>query len=89
MAIEYISKTDAIHVARYAGKTGKDVSGYIESLPTADVVPVVRCADCVYCNTDRTNYPGNNWDGSCDYWNTHSVDFSWFCSQGKRKEAGA
>lgn len=39
---EYISKTDAIHVSRYAAKTGKDVAGYIEHLPAADVVEVVH-----------------------------------------------
>lgn len=42
MATEYISKTDAIHVARYAARTGKDVSGYIEHLPAAEVAPVVH-----------------------------------------------
>lgn len=58
----------------------------VGKMPPADVIPVVRCADCKFCNTERTNYPGNDWDGSCDFWNTHSVSFSWFCSNGVRKE---
>ena len=50
---------------------------------TIDAVPVVRCADCKYLNEDLAV---GEWDGSCRYWNTHSVLYSWFCSQGERKD---
>ena len=52
-------------------------------LPAADVVEVVRCKDCKYLNEDLAV---GEWDGSCRYWNTHSVLYSWFCSQGERKD---
>ncbi len=51
--------------------------------PTIDAVPVIRCADCKYLNEDLAV---GEWDGSCRYWNTHSVLYSWFCSQGERKD---
>ena len=62
--------------------TWNDAVSLIGSLPAADVVPVVRCADCKYLNEDLAI---GEWDGSCRYWNTHSVSYSWFCSQGERR----
>lgn len=55
----------------------------VENCATIDAVPVVRCADCKYLNEDLAV---GGWDGSCRYWNTHSVLYSWFCSQGERKD---
>lgn len=55
----------------------------LDEAPTIDAVPVVRCADCKYLNEDLAV---GEWDGSCRYWNTHSVLYSWFCSQGDRKD---
>lgn len=55
---------------------------YNGSLRTIDAVPVVRCADCKYLDEDLAI---GGWDGSCKYWNTHSVTYSWFCSQGEKK----
>ncbi len=57
----------------------------IHSLPAVDAVKVVRCADCKYLNEELAI---GEWDGSCRYWNTHSVTYSWFCSQGQRREDG-
>lgn len=51
----------------------------------ADAVPVVRCYECKYLNEGLALEP---WAGSCRYWNTHSVDYTWFCSQGERKDGG-
>ena len=55
------------------------------SIPAVDAVEVVRCADCKYLNEDLAV---GGWDGSCRFWNTHSVTYSWFCSQGQRREDG-
>ena len=43
---EYIELSAAIEAAKHAWAKGLDPSQYIESLPAADVVPVVRCTDC-------------------------------------------
>lgn len=52
----------------------------IESVPAADVVTVVRCKDCMYCQKDELG----RWCFN-DYENELSDDD--FCSHGKRKES--
>lgn len=59
------------------------IDAIVDCAPTIDSVHVVRCADCKYLNEDIAV---GKWDGSCRYWNTHSVLYSWFCSQGERKD---
>lgn len=88
---EYISKTDAVHVARYAAKTGKDVAGYIEHLPAADVVEVVRCRECKHFHL-------NAWGTSngvplvvaheiCDFWaGGCKTNQDGYCAVGERKD---
>ncbi len=60
-----------------------DLPAILMEMPTVDAVPVVRCADCKYLNEDLAV---GEWDGSCRYCNTHSVLYSWFCSQGERRD---
>ena len=55
---------------------------FSEYTPAADVVPVVRCQDCVYARPLKDM----NYDYLCHYWNGHSCNQNQFCSQGKRKE---
>ena len=50
--------------------------------PAADVVPAVRCQDCVYARPLKDM----SYDYLCRYWNGHSCNQNQFCSQGKRKE---
>ena len=50
--------------------------------PVADVVPAVRCQDCVYAHPLKDS----KYDYLCRYWNGHSCNQNQFCSQGKRKE---
>ena len=50
--------------------------------PVADVVPAVRCQDCVYARP----LEDMKYDYLCHYWNGHSCNQNQFCSQGKRKE---
>ena len=54
----------------------------VADFPSADVVPVVRCQDCVYARPLKDM----NYDYLCHYWNGHSCNQNQFCSQGKRKE---
>ena len=54
----------------------------ILNAPVADVVPAVRCQDCVYAHPLKDS----KYDYLCHYWNGHSCNQNQFCSQGKRKE---
>ena len=94
---EYIEKQAALDIVAFeCGKwTGlaKEISKQLKQLPSADVVPVVRCRDCkhVYCRI----YHG--WQEpiyTCtrlrSRWNTDNdleVNPNGFCSYGERKES--
>jgi len=52
----------------------------IVDLPSADVVEVVRCRDCIRYDTH---------DKRCRYWNHGvGVDLNGFCSKGERRTDG-
>ena len=86
---EYIERRvalDALGVTKNATKYGGDHSGYdtrmlyeihdaLTGIPAADVVPVVRCDDCVY-------YGSRRW---CEL-HSSVFDDNAFCSYGERKE---
>lgn len=57
---EYIERRTAIEAAKHAWAKGLEPSQYIETLPAADVAPVVRCRDCA---NFRQNVRGGCW---CD-----------------------
>ena len=98
MVDEYIRKADAVEALD--GKiivTGhknadtvlqymKDISNRIKSLKPADVVPVVRCENCVHWSDsnqcERPELAGNRWHDD-KYFETLPDDF---CSYGERKE---
>ena len=50
----------------------------IDELPTADVVEVVRCADCIHGTKDFDKF-------LCE-WNQEFHDGDWFCADGERRE---
>ena len=55
------------------------VMDYIKKLPAADVVEVVRCADCAYCDSAS--------DGWCQCENSGAgMPLDGFCSDGERKD---
>lgn len=58
-------------------------SGIIGVIPTADVRPVVTCADCKY-NTREVNDLFGNKAIQCITGLTHRHD--WFCADGVKKE---
>ena len=60
----------------------RDCIDLLDSIPAADVVPVVRCQDCVYARPLKDM----NYDYLCHYWNGHSCNQNQFCSQGKKGE---
>ena len=73
--IKYIRRQDAVDAVKHAWAKDIEPSQYIESIEPVDVVPVVRCDDCVY-------YDSRRWCG------LHSsvFDDNAFCSYGERKE---
>ena len=60
----------------------RDCIALLDSIPVSDVVPAVRCQDCVYAHPLKDS----KYDYLCHYWNRHSCNQNQFCSQGKRKE---
>ena len=65
------------------------VADQIVNAPTIDAVSVVRCKDCKYFNEHTAEEKERckfTFDGMCRYWKYHSTDYSWFCSQGERRE---
>lgn len=69
---EYIERGAAVEAAKHAWGKGLEPTQYIEIIPAADVVPVVRCKDCKF------------WDfGDCYRLELSRSDD--FCSYGERK----
>lgn len=94
---EYIELSAAIEAAKHAWAKGLDPSQYIESLPAADVAPVVRCKECEHAERYERI------DGTAGYYcghpqNTFTYGERWdrvfkpvkeaddFCSRGERKD---
>lgn len=77
---EYIEREALIQTIQkdpWIGAQGKDYALYdIAEQPTADVVEVIRCADCIYSNDDGT---------ICHYSVGLSTRPYRFCSEGERK----
>jgi hypothetical protein len=60
----------------------------LNKVPTVDAVPVIRCKDCKYAKKIYIkNLPWlKQWEYSCGYFNTHSVNGEGFCSNAEPKE---
>ena len=80
----YIKRRDVLSLAKRGYLVGngnyQSVKNYINSIPAADVRPVVLCRDCIHFQQFRPH------DGFCKIdgmlWNN---DF--FCANGKREES--
>lgn len=71
---EYIEREVAIQAAKHAWAKGLEPSQYIEALPAADVVEVVRCKDCY-----QSVVIGNVLH--CTYW-SKDTDENGYCHEG-------
>lgn len=62
----------------------------LDTAPTVDAVPVIRCKDCKYAKKIYIkNLPWvKQWEYTCAYFNTHSVMGDGFCSYAEPKERG-
>lgn len=73
---EYIEREAARTLFAGYGSTDQ-FDALLDTIPTADAVPVVRCKDCFYYQNDRScGMNGTRWWAHDDY-----------CSYGKPKEA--
>lgn len=52
----------------------------MDAQPTADVVEVVRCRDCVY----RSLYPNSDKQYWCNQWNTKANYENGYCYRGRK-----
>lgn len=68
---------------RRAFKTRQDIQDFLDNIPTADVVSVVRCKDCKY-----TVETGSSLTRFCIF-NHMPIRPDDFCSCGERKGGGA
>jgi hypothetical protein len=68
----------------YKQSTILGVVSTIENTPTADVVEVVRCKDCIY-KTVTKDGEYNPEDIVCEYHMSDGFDSDDYCSFGKRK----
>lgn len=76
---DYVKRSD-VHKAfqpKYAPAINRAFAAMIDSVPSADVVEVVRCADCVY----RISY-------GCKRIGGISTPSNWYCATGERKDGG-
>ena len=87
---DYIRREDAITAAckgfchpgvRCPDEPCKEQTKYLRELPSADVVPVVRCKDCKFYTSMRPDIK----TGICDL-NVHHMGDDGFCSCGERRE---
>ena len=74
----------------YSEPTVKAIISRINSQPTADVVPVVRCKDCRYWNKTDTDIIVNIDYGKCTnsnspYHNEEETTGGDYCSYGERR----
>lgn len=82
MAKEHIEREKAILAVRHAWAKGLEPTQYIEQIPAADVVEVVRCRECKYSYKDEIF--GNRW---CDsHLGCRKVKDDGYCYLGERKE---
>lgn len=83
-AIKAMEKADCAEIADDAESCKSDyLREVIESVPAADVVPVVRCKDCKYRTEERRGLV------RCRAFNYMPMCVDNFCSYGERKDGGA
>ena len=59
------------------------IIGLIDEEPTSDVVPVVRCKDCKWCNKEYYGEHETEWVWYCP--NVEKmVGDEWFCADGEK-----
>lgn len=62
------------------------IESVIDAQPTADLVKVVRCNECIHNVGIRDNTEFYDNDIVCDYWESDGLYSTDFCSYGKRAD---
>ena len=93
MADEYISR-EAVLSKSYSyllpnGDYSPQVvfASSIKSIPSADVVEVVRCKDCKHYNRRYYELSGKYYGTFCDLYH-YGFKADFYCAQGERREIG-
>ena len=89
---DYIRREDAIDDlhTQLMYRMGSDdmkrrLDDWAKTLPSADVVPVIRCKDCKHCYFADNRVPDEQgW--VCEINSSEPVNLNGFCSYGERKE---
>ncbi len=79
--IEHLKKDPLFDLVERYG-----ITGVIESIPAADVRPVVRCRDCKHYEQLDLFRNSPVWSGMCHYWNSHATREDGFCFKAAKKE---
>lgn len=58
------------------------IRSWLDSEPTVDAVPIVRCGECKYCYSEGFVNVRNVCEKHYDFGN---VDDDWFCADGERR----
>ena len=82
-----IARCHCVPVVGSGDNNYKDLDEVLKDAPTADVVEVVRCKDCRYCEEAHYEEEGENpyIKLKCK-WSNYSHQPNDFCSYGERKE---
>ena len=77
---EYISREAALEAAKKS-HLYFDIKPIINSIPAADVRPVVTCAECKWWTKQEASLQGR-----CELLQMYPTG-AWFCANGKREES--
>lgn len=80
--LDFLHDNDEDEVRAFANELIGKVKNYIATEPTADVVEVVRCKDCLYATERYGHLECINGISYRNYWNKPDD----YCSHGKRKD---
>jgi hypothetical protein len=84
IANQTVSKYPTAELCKASRMGAEGVMYELEIMPTADVVEVVRCKDCIY-KTVTKDGEYNPEDIVCEYHMSDGFDSDDYCSFGKRK----
>ena len=81
--LSFVTKT--VIYNRPTGHTLEDILEHdFSELPSADVVEVVRCKDCIHNVGIRDNTEFYDKDIVCDYWESDGLYSTDYCSYGEK-----
>ena len=93
MADEYIKREETYTIAKkicnairngeyHSAVFARDIMDWIDDVPAADVVPVVRCKDCKHVHAGLDIY-------YCRWWDSWGINPDGFCSCGAKMDGEA